>query len=248
VELTHAVPHRPLPGGVAGSRHGVAEIMQYLAGASKPVGRLLKAGDDVIGMFRSDLPCVQTHAPFGFQEAEVHGRARFDRGIHQPSGSSTLPELLTQARRGILAMPMAEVIQELHQQVMEAAERDGQRAEFPRHVLEFSSLKEGLETDVRDQVVAVFSPLGDQIGQKGRMPQLTVGSRTDHLDRAEGGQLPGDYLARGRLLHVRPLFGGLIETVAEPVGDSHGIPGAPPMVATLAQQFGRFQGVVFFRP
>ena len=143
---------------------------------------------------------------------------------------------------------MAEVVEELHGKIVEAAEGNGQRAQLGRHVLEFSPLEEGLEADVGDQVVAVLASLGDQTGEKGRAQALVAGGSADHLHRAERREAQGDHFAGGGLLYASPLLGRFVETVAEAVGDPHGFPGIPPMIAAATQEGGGLQGVVFFRP
>ena len=91
-------------------------------------------------------------------------------------------------------------------------------------------------------------PLGTNAAKPGRALRLMVGGGTDHVYGMEAGQFQGDHLAADGFLHPHPLLGRLVETVAEAVGDSHVLPCGLPIVATLVEQGGGFQGVVFFRP
>ena len=125
----------------------------------------MKARDQLVGVFAGDLPARPEQVVFRFQEAEKRRRTGFDRGIHQPRHRPALPKPVTQHRRGVVPVQKAEVIQELQRHVVQAAERDAQRAEFRGHGLESSSFEESLRADVCDQVVPVLAPFGNQRGQ-----------------------------------------------------------------------------------
>jgi len=75
---------------------------------------------------------------------------------------------------GQAANGSAEVIQELHQQIVQAAEGDRQRVQFGSHGLQPLSLQERLHADIRAH--SRTCPLGNHGGQARRMPHLMVGS------------------------------------------------------------------------